>query len=237
MVKDKNGNTTKSDETTLAVLGEKISQILEKVNNLETCLQIMENKLTTVIDENKALKQKNHELEKKVCEVEKSNQNLEQRSRIINVEISDVPVVKGEDITEIIMKIGRTLGIQHPENDFQLGHRVPTKNPKKIKPIIVRMTDTKARDKWIKLSKEKQVTTQQIGINAPTRKIYIQCHLTPHFKNILHKTKEWSKDHQYKFVWVRDCQIFLKRDGEASSKTFRIKDLDDLQMVGRQKKD
>ncbi|KAI5738790.1 hypothetical protein M8J77_011260 [Diaphorina citri] len=224
-------NTTKSkknntEEVNLSDLSTNITTILEKLDNLET-------KLNTVIEENKTLKTENSNLKMKVLEFERSINSLEQRSRYINVEINDVPVVKGEEVSEIIKKIGHSLGIEHPEKDFQLGHRVPTRNPNKIKPIIVRMTDTKARDKWIKLSKEKKITTRHINpeSTAPARNIYLQCHLTPYYKNILFQTKKWAKNHHFKFIWVRDCQIYLKKDDQNTSKTFRIREIDDLKMV------
>ncbi|KAL1447583.1 hypothetical protein WDU94_009839 [Cyamophila willieti] len=204
-----------------------MSKDVKKLNSIEDKL----NKVLKVVDEQskeiKKLKTQIAELKEDNIKLKTDNEenknhihDMQQRQRLINVIVDGIPVTKNENVYNIIKELGTKLGIQDPLNDVQVCHRVNTTNKSKPKPIVVRMLNTKTRDKWTVAYRAKKLWTE---------KIYVNEHLTARNQRILKETKKAAKVKKFKFVWVKDCKIFVRKD--ETSKIFNVRCLRDVEQV------
>ena len=57
-------------------------------------------------------------------------------------------------------------------------------------------------------------------------RIYICEHITKIRRHLLYKTKEAAIEKLYKYVWINDSDILIRKDDQ--SKVFRIRELGDI---------
>lgn len=210
------------------------SDILQNINAKLEKLPSMEKKLNQVLAVVESQKLKITELEKKIDSqaehnkklqdsLEKSNEmieELQQRSRLNNIIVNGVKQVKGENVYKLIENLGKKLNIQDCMKDVQIAHRVNTTKTDKVKPIIVRLTNSSARDRWTSAFRSKRLYTEGLYVNE---------HLTKKNQELLYKVKNFKVTNNYKFVWVKDCKILIRKD--ESSRIFVIRKEEDLQRI------
>ncbi|KAL1446597.1 hypothetical protein WDU94_013890 [Cyamophila willieti] len=148
---------------------------------------------------------------------------LQQRSRHINVVIRGINEQRRENVWEIVESVGNRIGIQDPGKDIQICHRVPTR-ASGPRPIVVRLVNSKTRDKWVKAYKEKQLWKQ---------KLFVTEHLTPYYQNIFYHTRKLAKEKDFKYAWTKDCTIYLKKN--ETSQLHVIKRMSDLDLIRNQR--
>uniref|UniRef100_A0A8D9BE00 FP protein C-terminal domain-containing protein n=1 Tax=Cacopsylla melanoneura TaxID=428564 RepID=A0A8D9BE00_9HEMI len=212
----------------------KVGSQIEKKSPKKTDRQILEElvqKMDEMMQVNKEMKEKISSLEKEVrgkddmiFRLEGRIETLEQRSRMSNVIVRGIEEKKGEDCMGVIKELGQNIGIsvQDLELEIQTCHRVPSRNKKAPRPIVVRLCNTKTRDKWVRAAKAAETWKG---------KLYVHEHLTPSRQHLFHQTKEMSKKMQYKYVWTRDCKILMKKGD--SGPTLVIKSSNDLHEIAK----
>ncbi|KAI5741557.1 hypothetical protein M8J76_014842 [Diaphorina citri] len=143
-------------------------------------------------------------------------EDIQQRSRNMNIVIRGIKEEKTEDVGDVVMHIGRQLGIDNPENDVQICYRVPSRNKDSPRPIVVKLLNSKTRDIWIKKYKSKELWK---------KKMYITEHLTPYNQNLFYHTRKLAKESGYKFAWTKDGKIYLKENEDSG--VLNIKNMND----------
>lgn len=208
----------------------------ELIENMTEQLKRMESKLDKSVKEADEQRKKIAHLESELKKrdrtiVELSEQvmfnsemidDLQQRSRLSNIIIDGVQESKDEDVYKIVEVLGKRLGISNPSQDIQAAHRVFSKNTSKPKPIVVRLLNSKTRDKWTKSYRAKKLWTE---------KVYINEHLTLKNQKLLAEAKKKAKENNFKYTWVKDCKILVRRN--EKSKVFTIRKMEDLDLAFR----
>ncbi|KAL1447925.1 hypothetical protein WDU94_005444 [Cyamophila willieti] len=100
----------------------------------------------------------------------------------------------------------------------QIAHRVNTLAKNKVKPIVVRLSNSSTRDKWTAAFRAKQLYKD---------KIYVNEHLTKSNQDLLYKAKKLKEVNGYKFVWVKDCKIMIRKN--ETSRIYVIRNTRDLE--------
>ncbi|KAL1454436.1 hypothetical protein WDU94_010692 [Cyamophila willieti] len=167
----------------------------------------------------------NKKLQGKINEFQNDMNEMKQRSRMINVIVNGIPQKKNEDMMKLVEMIGQKLGINDPLHDVQRAHRVNSTNKNKPKPIVIRLLNTKTRDRWTAAYRQRKLWNE---------KWYVNEHLTKTNQDLLYKTKEWAKKNNYKFVWTRDCKVHLRKD--ENSRVFAVNNLEHLESIQKVKK-
>lgn len=185
----------------------------KRLEESENQISLLKEKLEEKEVENSLLQSANERFELAI-------EDLQQRSRHTNIVIRGIKEERKENVWNITESIGRRIGIENPENDIQICHRVPTRSQDGPRPIVVRLLNSKTRDKWIKEYKLKKLWSQHIYINE---------HLTPYNQNLFYHTRKLAKEEKYKFAWTKDCQIYLKKNETA--KLITIKNMRDLDQI------
>lgn len=154
----------------------------------------------------------------------------EQLGRINNVEIAGIPLLKSENLKNIIHNIATKVGFTLLPTDIDYTHRVrrfnstrneiPTKHDgstsldsSSIPNIIVRFTQRYRKNEFLAAVRARRgLTTADAGLNGPSRPVYVNDHLTPHNKLLYKETRLLAKQKDYKYVWLSDCRILLRKN-------------------------
>lgn len=147
---------------------------------------------------------------KEINDLKTQIENLQQRSRINNLEINGVPQKSTENVANIVTKIFIKLGITEP-NLIDACHRVPHMDHSNATPkaIIVKMISrAKKNDVLTAMRQMKNLTTDQVGLDCASSRIFMNEHLTPIQKILYKKVRDQCKNKNIKF-WTRDCKIFV----------------------------
>ena len=195
----------------------KIDTIVEKLDNIYIKVQDLEHRTNNLETENTTLKRSLNILGEKVDE-------LEQRSRIANIEIKGIPMTPNEDCKMIVLDVAKAAGIQAQLGDIQIAHRIMAS---KNKQIVAQLSSRAIRIEWMKKFKgERNLNANKINRAFKDNPVFVNEHLTVRNKTLLQETKSFAKMNNFKFVWVNDNRILMRKT--ENSKILRIRDQTDL---------
>ena len=219
-------NEIKKMQSTQSSLIESVQFCSDKVTDFESKLDI----LTTYVKKTDRLEAETKEIRNTVSSNSEKINAMEQFSRLNNLEIQGIPENENENLQIIFKKICEFLSLDTLSIDFI--HRVPLweKNSNKHKPIIVRLLSRVDRDAILNAYKGKR-TPQKSGleIEGLSNSCYINEHLSQHNKTLFKQTREIAKEKVYKYVWVKNGNIFVRKN--ETSKITHIKNLDYLEKL------
>lgn len=161
----------------------------------------------------------------------------DQLARMNNLEISGVPLMKSENLHNILHNVAVKVGITITSADVDYIHRVrryPSKDGETaagLTPnIIVRFTRRRCKGDMIAAVRARRgLTTADLGIDGPAKPVFVNDHLTPHNKMLYRQARTLGKENGYKFIWLNDCKIFLRKN--EVSKSITIANESDLKKI------
>lgn len=185
-------------------------------------LEDSQNKLRMEYD---ILEKKYNELESLALKSESELSDLkaqinkqQQWSRMTNIEVMGLPETKGESPINIIVNIAKHAGVNVKPEEIEFANRVQPMQQKSGRPksLVAKLKSRDLKDSILSgLRKCRGINTSHIGLNGPPRNFFVNEHLTPMNKELFRKTKIRASEKAYKFVWIRNCNIFLRKNEEA----------------------
>lgn len=160
--------------------------------------------------ENAKLQSLCQQLTNQVSSSENRILQCEQYSRNFNLEIKGVPMQSDENLTALLKKLGDVTGEAITADDIELCHRVPVAKSPTEKNIVVQFTRRAKRNNVLEKARRMRLTTTDLGLR-PQVPIYVNEHLCPELKKLLGQTTSKKRDSGWKFVWVRNGQIFARK--------------------------
>lgn len=157
---------------------------------------------------------------------------MEQQARENNIEISNVPERRGENLITIFTHLGGIINYKISPTDITSLHRVPHANTKDSRPknIIVKFASRMTRDNFIAAFRSKKgITSENLAITGPPHKIYLNEHLTLQNKILFRETREKARMREYRYVWVKHG-IILARKNDTSA-VIAIRSLPDIKKL------
>ncbi|CAK1601496.1 unnamed protein product [Parnassius mnemosyne] len=214
----------------------KLSLITEIKNEITSNLKQLEESHNSLLNDYNNLKSNFEKLQQNVQDGEMKLTDLcaqikkeQQWGRLSNLEIVGLPENSKESISELTIKIASHAGIKLTNDQIVSAHRVqPMQNVGgRPKNIIVKLQNRTIKDNIISgLRKTKGITTSDIELVGPAKRFFVNEHLTPENKQLLKTVKSRAMAKSYKFVWVRNCHIFLRKNEESPAITINsVKDL------------
>ena len=125
------------------------------------------------------------------------------------------------------------MGVEVKSHDIDIAHRIPSRNSLAgPRPIICKFVRRLVRNQIIAARKEaSKVKPEAIDLppNADLSRVLIVEHLTPNVQNLLFETKRYQKQHNFKFCWVRNFNIYLRKTEDSDQISIRCsRDLEKL---------
>ncbi|CAK1588486.1 unnamed protein product [Parnassius mnemosyne] len=162
--------TIQADLSDLKVMKSEMMDVKNSLNHVHTSVEGLTKKLTEIDREIQSLQKTKDD----VVRVENRLENLEaavrdnqQRSRLNNIETKGVPVTSSENLFTIISIIGSKIGYEVPKEQINYVARVPQRNNKNSKNIIVSLHTRYLRDNFIAAAKKcKSLTAADLGFSS-----------------------------------------------------------------------
>lgn len=185
--------TMQGMEASLDLLSSQYDTVLQSLEIQKTELKDIRKETCDLADQ---LATSNARLQQLETEVDK----LETYSRRNNIEIHGIKQSANEDLNVVLASIADKLQLPVPdENEVDAVHRIKGK-PSKEPPILVKFFKRATREKWI----EKRTALRD-------EDIFINENLTYSVKKLHWLTKCAAKEKQYRFVWVRNGRIYMRK--------------------------
>lgn len=151
--------------------------------------------------------------------------HLEQQARLRNVEIQCLPEKKTENLLETVAKISEAIGCEVKPVNIERCSRIAKMNRSSDRPrsVIVQFDTRNSKDsflasvfKYNKANPSNKLNTAHLGLGGVQKPIYVMEHLSASNKALHAATRLKAKQLGYKFVWVRDGKIFVRKTEESS---------------------
>ncbi|KAJ8889595.1 hypothetical protein PR048_009095 [Dryococelus australis] len=152
----------------------------------------------------------------------------------VQINIPNGAVSKDENNAEIVVKLGKHLGVDIEHQQTDACHRMLSRS-KEFPPILLVKFCSKEMKNVLLSAKKKtrNLESTDIGMNASSRMVYLNEHLSPNNRILFKKTME-LKQHGFKYVWTKDCMILVRKNEAASVK--HIATNEDLQQLLQENK-
>lgn len=219
-----------SFKTEMSELSTSVQFISDKLDASNLLMEDIKSKLSELQKENEGLKAKNEVLGREVADLRERMRSMEQYSRVKNIEISGLPVTQGENISDLVADVGAALGVEVQGADIAAAHRVPSFRSDREPALIVQFTSRIIKEQWMaKSRKKKNLTARDVNQHFPTKRVFINEHLSPENKKFLTKLKQKGRDLGYTFIWSRDGKFFVRKsEGEPVKRINTYEDMDRL---------
>lgn len=150
-------------------------------------------------------------LQLRVQNIESQLRENEQRSRLNNIELKGVPISNSENLFDIVARIGSHIKCSIPKEQINYIARVPMRNDKNNKTIVVAVHSRYVKDDFVAAAKKCTTTPVNLGLKGDN-KIFVNDHLTLENKILLNKTKSLAKERGFAFTWVKGCKIHVRKN-------------------------
>ncbi|XP_045456459.1 uncharacterized protein LOC123666866 [Melitaea cinxia] len=194
-----------------------LKTIKASVEYVQCSVEALSNRCTEISQEVQSLlktREELQQLQQRFSKLEVSINEYEQRSRINNIEIKGVPSTPSENLFEVVGRIGDVIGCSIPKEHINYIARIPTRNDKGNKSIIVSVHSRYLKEDFVAAAKKRTIVAANLGLHGESR-IFINDHLTLQNKLLLNKAKNLAKERGFAFVWVRGCKIFARKNPTA----------------------
>ena len=231
-----------SIEESLSKINADLATIKEDLDELRGSVTFISKEYDEIKAEIKTKSQAQHQLEMEVEQMKNSNRELthriaemEQYSRACNIEVQCVPEFKSENLLTTIKQLAKTVSYELQDDDIHHFTRIAKQDNASRRPrsIIVKMKNPVMRDgllaaviKFNKAHPKEKLNSSHLGISGDKQPVYVGEHLSP-YNRALHKaTRSKAKENGYKFVWIRNGRIFVRKS--ENSDAIIIKTMDSV---------
>lgn len=155
---------------------------------------------------------------------------IEQHSREMNIEINGVPENKSENLLSVARQLCTAVSVPLLDGDILTGTRVRKMNEENDRPrtIVIRLQTIKKRDEILaavsrfnKINQKDRLNTSVLGFGCKKSPVYVSEHLSPYNKALHASTRKVARDRGYKYVWIRNGRIFVRKDDNSPAKQIK----------------
>lgn len=217
-------------------LRSELKAVSDRILSWEDRLSALEAKICHQEEISFQLQKENSELREQMRDSHKKLNDIDQASRNCNIEIQNIPYLRNENLIQIVQNIGNLINVEIPVNSIRAVHRVAAARtaagavpqPDRPKNIVLQLTTRRLRDEILHAARvRRNLATDQIGIDvSPPRRLYVNEHLNLTNKILYNRARQAVKDKSYKYVWVKNLCIFVRKTD--TSKIIQIRDDSDL---------
>lgn len=167
--------------------------------------------------------------------IEKLNQGLnelQQQARSRFFEIHNAPQIDKEtegQLKDVIKKTVAAFDVLIDDDEIESFYRLPTRNPKKPRPIIVELFSRRRVQNVISNRRKQVYQKEALNLGADDEKIYINESLSKWNKELLFLTKKKASEKGFQYVWARNGKIYIRK--KEGSEAIQITSLNQLNKI------
>ncbi|XP_072939720.1 uncharacterized protein [Epargyreus clarus] len=229
---------TKVVETKAKEIFSEINDIKDSISYLNAQHEDIQKQLQLRCDQVEKLTEENGILKSTIKDLGNRLNIMEQHSRLCNLEVQCIPEHKNENLLNVMVQIAKVTGHNLQEGDVHKCTRIAKINPENKRPrsVVVKFSNPRVRDTFManviqynKKHRDNKLNTSHIGIAGEKKPIYVVDHLIPETKRLHALARDKAKQLQYKFVWVKNGRIFMRKT--ESSEHIMIRDFSQLESL------
>lgn len=166
------------------------------------------------------LKKENRELRDIINSHSGVVNSLEKEARASNIELHCIPEFRNENLVNTIEQISKVISVPLVEGSITKCTRVAKQNKSSARPrtVIVKFSTPLIRDRFLagvinynKKNADDKLNTSHLGISGEKAPVFVSEHLTSASKDIYAAARLFAKEKQYRYVWSRNGNIFLRK--------------------------
>lgn len=221
----------KTELVLLTDIQKSLGYVSNELDDIKVSLSKLKDENSSLLKENEKLKATVGDLSARVC-------LLEQHSRENNIEINGIPENKEENLHKTILQLGSTISQTISENEILSCTRVRKLDPTSNRPrsIIVKLPNSKTRDcilaavaKFNRSNPSDKLNSKHLGYGGSKSPVFVSEHLSPHFKSLHAEARKLAREKGYRYTWVRNGRIFIRKNDTSPAK--QIKDKESLKLI------
>lgn len=151
--------------------------------------------------------------------------DMDQYSRLPNMEIRGLPFHANEDLRKVISDMAMKINLdEYNQTDVLSVHRLPAKRDK-TPDVIVRFASANIKEKWMAA----RGRLRSLSRDGVLPYLFFNDNLTRANRELFWMARAKGKEKMYKFVWVKNGKIFVrKNEGLSLVRIMCVSDLDKL---------
>lgn len=190
---------------------------------------------TMIIQE---LKNDNEKLKSVVQDLSSRVNSVEQNMRSCNVELNGIPENKSENLNDTFNQLVKVLGVPIAADDVVQVTRVAkiTNDSERPRAIIAKLRTPRHRDSMLaavanfnKKNPQDKLSSKHLGQAGSRKPIFVAEHLSPSNKSLHAAARHKAKELNFKFIWVRNGRIFIRKT--EYSESILIRNMDSLNLI------
>ncbi|XP_072948705.1 uncharacterized protein [Epargyreus clarus] len=232
-------------ETITHLVTEQLANLNHQISGFQESLSFINKQydslLQTVSEKNEIINNlvtKNEYLTSQVHNLTERLGQVEQSMRSTNIEISGLPEHKLENLTSTIVQLGNIVDNPIADTDIMHVTRIAKINKESNRPrsVIVKLRSQRRRDELLaavsrfnKKNRDKKLNSEYLGLGGRCVPVFVSEHLTLTNKRLHAIARSKAREAGFKFVWIRDGRIFVRRNEQCHA--IYIKDEESLQLI------
>lgn len=206
---------------------------MESLLELKASVELMSEIHDDTIKELKSLRKEAHDLRTDNIKLQKDLNDLhyridlmDQHARENNIEIQCLPEFSNENLVTSVKQLATVVSCPLDDKEIMSCSRVAKANPSSSRPrsVVVRLCSPRKRDELmaacLKYNKAKsleddKLNSATLGISGGKQRIYVAEHLSPKNRELQAKARQFKKNKNYSFLWVRNGRILLRKDDKS----------------------
>ncbi|CAG4966850.1 unnamed protein product [Colias eurytheme] len=211
---------------------EKITGFQDTITFLNQQFEVLKSSLeekTSVIEN---LKKDNDILKSTITNLSNRLGSVELHMRENNILISGIPEHRSENLFETVLQIAKVIDTPLTQEDIQHVTRVAKVSNDSNRPraVVAKLRSPRLRDvvlaavsKFNKKNSNDKLNSHHIGIGGTKKPIFVAEHLTPENNTLYAAARAKAKEAHYKFVWIRNGRIFVRKNENCQALLIRNK--------------
>lgn len=227
-----------SEFDSLRTTMQEIPSLIESVKFLSQQFDDMHKEIAELRKTSSELRAENQFLRESVSELNTRISQIEQHSRENNVELQCLPEFSNENLPNTIQQLIKVVSCPLVEKDIVSATRVAKTNNQSARPrsVIIKTISPMAKDTLLascitynKTHLSDKLSSAHLGLGGAKQLIYLSEHLSPGNRALHAQARIFKRENNYKYVWVRNGRVLLRRDD--SSKATWVRDTDVLRKL------
>lgn len=177
-------------------------------------LQDLISTINLIKEENSTLKEENRKIKNECASLEKRLNVIEQKSIENIIEIVGVPEIENEDCVKTVESIAGAVGVKI---SVSKAYRAFSKISNRSRKIVAESTSIQDKRNLMISVKKSKLTGKTVDPKWNNDSIFINDSLTQFNKNLFFKTRVFARNAGYKFTWLKDSNIFLKKNENSKA--------------------
>lgn len=201
-------------------------QIQKTNTQIEICLESLKQSNEDMRKRIQTLEEERKDQHNYILNLENKITNLQQSSRSSCIEIRNIPAEQDESpshLTSHVVNTGKVLAVNIQSSEVRDIYRTG-----KNKIIVAELKSVQMKNEILAAARkynasrdgDQKLNTTQIGIKGRPTPIFVSEYLAGSDRKLFYMAREFAKNNNYQFCWVRNGNIFIKKD--STSKPLRV---------------